>query len=122
MTSFYPNRLSDNPYVPPVVLTDFRLFNQSVNPSPNLPLHQPIWATNSLILGHTQSIFALEFAALSYAAPEKNRYRYRLEGLETEWNEVDSRQRLVTYTKPPAGKYVFRVQGSVTTSAGPGRA
>ena len=30
LTSFYPNRITDNPYVPPVVLTDFRLFNKSV--------------------------------------------------------------------------------------------
>jgi signal transduction histidine kinase/ligand-binding sensor domain-containing protein/CheY-like chemotaxis protein len=112
LTSFYPNRLSDNPYVPRVVLTNFRLFNQPVNPGVHSPLHQPIWATNSLELTHTQDIFALEFAALSYAAPENNRYRYRLDGLETEWNNVDSRQRLATYTKLPAGKYVFRVQGS----------
>ena len=112
LTTFYPDRLSDNPYVPPVVLTDLLLFNKPVHPGANSPLHKPIWATDSLTLTHTQSIFTLEFAALSYTAPEKNRYRYRLEGLETEWNEVDSRQRLATYTSLPAGKYVFRVQGS----------
>ena len=50
--------------------------------------------------------------ALSYAAPEKNRYRYRLEGLESEWNEVDSRRRQATYTSLPAGHYVFRAQAS----------
>ena len=65
-----------------------------------------------LTLTHTQSIFTLEFAGLSYAAPEKNRYRYRLEGLESEWNEVDSRRRQATYTSLPAGRYVFRVQAS----------
>ena len=47
---------------------------------------------------------------MSYAAPEKNRYRYRLEGLEPEWNEVDSRRRQATYTGLPAGHYVFRAQ------------
>ena len=76
------------------------------------PLHKPIWATDSLTLTHTQSIFTLEFAGLSYAAPEKNRYRYRLEGLESEWNEVDSSRRQTTYTSLPAGRYVFRVQAS----------
>ncbi|MBV8549810.1 MAG: response regulator [Acidobacteriaceae bacterium] len=61
---------------------------------------------------HRQSIFTLEFAALSYMAPERNRYRYRLEGLETQWNEVDSGRRSATYTNLPAGKYFFRLQGS----------
>ena len=54
----------------------------------------------------------MEFAALSYWAPEKNHYRYRLEGFETQWNEVDSGRRSATYTNLPAGKYTFRVQGS----------
>jgi len=65
-----------------------------------------------LTLTHKQSIFTLEFAALSYVAPERNRYRYRLEGLEEQWNEVDGERRVATYTSLPAGDYVFRVQGS----------
>ena len=112
VTTFYPDRLSPNPYVPPVVLTDFHLFNKPVHPGTDSPLQKPIWTTDSLTLTHTQSIFTLEFAGLSYAAPEKNRYRYRLEGLESEWNEMDSRRRQATYTSLPAGRYVFRVQAS----------
>ncbi len=110
VTTFYPDRLSPNDYVPPVVLTDFQLFNKPVQPGADSPLHKPIWATDSLTLTHEQSIFTLQFSGLSYAAPEKNRYRYRLEGLESEWNEVDSRRRQATYTGLPAGHYVFRAQ------------
>ncbi len=110
LTTFYPDRLSPGNYVPPVVLTDFQLFNKPVQPGAGSPLHKPIWATDSLILTHTQNIFTLEFAGLSYAAPEKNRYRYRLEGLESEWNEVDGRRRQATYTGLSAGHYVFRAQ------------
>jgi signal transduction histidine kinase/ligand-binding sensor domain-containing protein/CheY-like chemotaxis protein/HPt (histidine-containing phosphotransfer) domain-containing protein len=112
VTSFYPDRLSTNPYVPPVVLTDLHLFNQRIKPGQGSPLDKPIWMTDSLILNHAQSIFTLQFAGLSYAAPEKNRYRYRLEGLESEWNEVDSTRRQATYTSLPAGRYVFRVLAS----------
>lgn len=112
LTSFYPDRLSDNPYVPSVVLTEFDLFNQPVREGRKSPLHRPIWATDSLTLAHNQSIFTLEFAALSYAAPDRNRYRYRLEGLEKQWNEVDGLRRRATYTSLPAGKYLFRVLAS----------
>ena len=111
VTTFYPDRISSSPYVPPVVLTDFHLFNKPVLPGRS-PLRRPIWVTDSLTLTHTQSIFTLQFAGLSYAAPDKNRYRYRLERLETEWNDVDSTRRQATYTNLPAGHYVFRVQAS----------
>jgi signal transduction histidine kinase/ligand-binding sensor domain-containing protein/DNA-binding response OmpR family regulator len=112
LTTFYPDRLADNPYIPPVVLTDFLLFNAPVQPGAKSPLRKPIWAADSLTLTDKQSIFTLEFASLSYADPEKNRYRYRLVGLEKTWNEVDSRRRSATYTSLPPGNYVFQVQGS----------
>ncbi|MFZ0593534.1 MAG: two-component regulator propeller domain-containing protein [Bryobacteraceae bacterium] len=112
VTEFYPDRISENHRVPPVRLTDFLLFNKPVLEGRNSPLSKSIWATDSLTLTHRQSIFTLEFAALSYMAPDRNRYRYRLEGLETQWNEVGSGRRSATYTNLTSGKYLFRVQGS----------
>jgi signal transduction histidine kinase/ligand-binding sensor domain-containing protein/CheY-like chemotaxis protein len=112
LTSFYPDRVATNPYVPPVVLTDLLLFNIPVLPGGNSPLRQPIWAQDSLTLNPRQGIFTLEFSSLSYIAPEKNRYRYRLEGLEKEWNQVDGRRRRATYTSLAPGEYLFRVQAS----------
>jgi ligand-binding sensor domain-containing protein len=107
LISFHPDRISMNSYVPPVVLTDLLLFNAPVRQGANSPLRKPIWAVDSLTLTDKQSIFTLEFAALSYTAPEKNRYRYRLEGLETSWNEVDSGRRRATYTSLPPGGIRF---------------
>jgi signal transduction histidine kinase/ligand-binding sensor domain-containing protein/DNA-binding NarL/FixJ family response regulator len=112
LTAFDPARIADRPYMPAVVLTDVELFNHPVPIGGGSILHSPIWDTQSLDLRYDQNILSLEFAALSYAAPEHNRYRYRLEGLETEWNEVGSDRRLVTYTGLPPGQYTFRVQGS----------
>jgi signal transduction histidine kinase len=57
-------------------------------------------------------VFSLEFSVLSYANPERNRLRYKLEGLETGWNEVLGTHRMVTYTTLPPGDYVLRVQGA----------
>jgi signal transduction histidine kinase/response regulator of citrate/malate metabolism len=112
LTAFYPEQISDNPYHPPLVLTDFQLFNKPVQPGQNSPLARPIWATDHLTLNHDQDIFSFEFAALSYATPHKSRYRYKLEGFEEEWNEVASDRRFATYTNLPAGEYIFRVQGT----------
>ena len=112
VTVFNPARVAATTLPPPVVFTDFLLFNKSVVPSSNSPLQQPIWAIRALSLNHQQSIFTLEFAALSYVAPERNRYRYKLEGLEKDWNEVGGERHTATYTSLPPANYVFRVQGS----------
>lgn len=49
---------------------------------------------------------------MNYRAPEKNRYKYKLEGFEDDWNEVDSTRRFATYTHLDPGNYVFRVIAS----------
>ena len=72
---------------------------------------------DALTLPYSDHIFSFEFAALSYANSQKNRYRYRLDGLEADWNEVGNRQRLATYTNLDPGKYVFRVQASNSDGA-----
>jgi signal transduction histidine kinase/CheY-like chemotaxis protein len=95
-----------------VVLTEFLLSGKPVRVGGDSPLNKPLWALDSLKLSPQQSVFALEFSALSFADPEKNRYRYRLENFESDWNEVDSRRRLATYTHLSPGTYHFQVQGS----------
>jgi ligand-binding sensor domain-containing protein/signal transduction histidine kinase len=112
VTAFYPDRIVEGPYVPPVILTDFRIFNKPVLPGEKSVLRKSISYTNALTLSPQQNIFSIEFSSLSYSNPQRNRYRYMLEPLETTWNEVGSNQRLVTYTTLPHGHYTFRVQGS----------
>jgi hypothetical protein len=112
ITAFSPERVIDNPYVPPVVLTDFRLFNNPIRVGEKSVFRKSISYTDALTLSHEQNIFSLEFSSLSYVSPQRNHYRYKLVGLETNWNEVGSTQRFVTYTTLPPGPYTFRVQGS----------
>ena len=112
VTAFYPEKVVDSRFVPPVVLTDFLLFNNPVRVGEESVFRKSISYTDALTLSHQQNIFSIEFSSLSYANPRRNRYRYMLEPLEKTWNEVGSNQRLVTYTTLPPGRYTFRVQGS----------
>lgn len=48
------------------------------------------------------------FTALSFIAPERMRFRYKLEGLEEGWTQI-SGTRSVSYTRVPPGDYIFRV-------------
>ncbi len=111
-TAFHPDKVVDSSYVPPITLTDFRLFGTRVEVGAGSPLDKAITHATALTLSHQQNTFSLEFSALSYLNAATNRYRYKLEGLDRQWNEVGSDQRLVTYPAVPPGDYIFRVQAS----------
>jgi two-component system sensor histidine kinase ChiS len=107
-----PERITENAHVPPVALTGFQLFNKPVTiGAKGSPLETSITVAKKLVLHHDQGVFTIEFAALDFVAPEKNRYAYKLEGLDSDWNEVGS-NRVASYTNLPAGNYVFRVKGT----------
>lgn len=112
LNAFFPENVRDNPYVPPVVITSFRVFNKRVPIGAGSVLKKAIPYVDSLTLPYRDNVFSFEFAALSYSNPQKNQYRYKLENFDPDWNEVGSKQRLATYTNLKPGKYIFRVQGS----------
>lgn len=113
--SFFPDSIMDNPFVPPIAITSFQLFNKPVLVGKltdgRTILEKSITATKEITLSYTDNVFSFEFAALHYVSPERNRYAYKMIGLEKEWNYVGNR-RFVTYTGLPPGEYTFRVMGS----------
>src|SRR5690606_20543268 len=56
-------------------------------------------------------IVRFEFAALDYAAPERNRFSYRLEGFDDDWVDAGTRHD-ATYTNLRQGTYTFAVRAS----------
>jgi signal transduction histidine kinase/ligand-binding sensor domain-containing protein len=109
-TSFYPDRVVESSYVPPIIFTDFRLFGQPVEVGSGSPLRRSISYTDDITLSHQQSTFSVEFAALNYSDASISRYRYKLDGVDPRWNETGNDQRMVSYAALPAGDYTFHVQ------------
>jgi ligand-binding sensor domain-containing protein/signal transduction histidine kinase len=112
---FHPDSIQDDPFVPPIVLTGLEIFNKPVSPGQqvgNFKLRESITKVQELVLTHTESVFTLEFAALSYVLPERNKYAYKLEGFDADWNYTDASRRFATYTNLDPGTYTFRVKGS----------
>ena len=103
--AFYPERVKDNPHIPPIVLTDFKKFNESAK------LEKPISETKEIKLSYKDNFFGFEFAALDYTNPSKNQYAYKLEGFDKDWIYAGTR-RYATYTNLDGGTYTFRVKGS----------
>ena len=63
------------------------------------------------MLSHDENIFSIHFAALDYTNPQNVQYSYILDGFEKQWTFAD-KQRSVTYTNLPKGKYVLRVRST----------
>jgi ligand-binding sensor domain-containing protein/signal transduction histidine kinase len=116
-TAFYPNRIANSSFVPRTVLTDFQLSGNPVPIGGKSPLKQSITRTDSITLSHQQNVFSIEFSALSFFNSATNRYRYKLDGLDSSWHAVGGDQRIASYTTLPASTYTFEVQGA--TSRGP---
>ncbi|MGB0563180.1 MAG: two-component regulator propeller domain-containing protein [Spirulinaceae cyanobacterium] len=112
LTVFDPKQIQDNPHIPPVLITEFRLANQPVPIGEDSVLQQSILETENLTLSYRDRVFSFRFAALNYRSPQKNRYKYKLEGFDETWTEVGSDQNIATYTNLDPGKYVFRVIGA----------
>ncbi len=110
--AFFPGLVRENPFKPPVVLTDFKLFNRSVLPDSNSVLQKHISFTDTIQLSHSQNVFSIEFSGLSYSASVKNQYAYKLEGFDQDWIHVPSSQRFASYTNLDPGTYSFKVRAS----------
>ncbi len=109
---FDPQNLPRNSRPPNVVLTAFELFQKPVIPGESPYLPRQINMLDQLVLPYDQRDLSFRFSALDFISPTKNRYRYRLQGLENDWTEVDSSGRRVRYTNLDPGKYQFQVIGS----------
>ncbi len=108
---FSPANLIINNNVPPVVISSLQIFNKEVSVNEGNVLKQSITESEKIVLTHKQNVFSLSFAALSFCNPQSNRYQYRLENFDKQWNFVED-QRKATYTNLSPGHYTFRVLAS----------
>ncbi len=112
LTIFHPDKIISNNFIPPVSVTDFQIFNSSVNfKQQDAVLNTPIKHTNKISLDYFHSVFSFKFAALNYYLPEKNEYAYQLVGFDKKW-VYSGKRRETTYTNLDAGNYIFRVKAS----------
>jgi signal transduction histidine kinase/ligand-binding sensor domain-containing protein len=54
-------------------------------------------------------VLEVRYTANSFVAPERIRFRYRLDGWDQGWREADSTERVAFYTNLRPGPYTFRV-------------
>lgn len=103
--AFFPDQIQDNPTIPPMAITSFKVMNREVK------LDWLIAQKEGIVLPYDLNFFSFEFAALDFTAPEKNQYAYMLEGVDADWIYSGSR-RYAAYTSLNPGHYIFRIKGS----------
>ena len=111
---FHPSLLYTNKNVPSVILTDLKIDNKSVVPGPDSQIDEDISVAKEMHLDYGQN-FSLSFAALNFTSPQENRYFYKLEGFDKEWNSVGNASTAM-YTNLDPGTYTFLVRA--TSDAG----
>lgn len=113
---FHPDSILDDKFIPPVVFTEFRIYNKPVSVGEELNnriiLTESINSIDKIKLTHKESMFSISFSSLHYAFSEDNLYEYMLEGFDKEFIRVGHDQRIATYTNLDAGTYTFMVKGS----------
>jgi signal transduction histidine kinase/ligand-binding sensor domain-containing protein/CheY-like chemotaxis protein/HPt (histidine-containing phosphotransfer) domain-containing protein len=112
VTAFNPRDIRDNLVAPRAVITGFQIFNEPIEAAKPQLLSSPIERTHALTLGAADSVFSLEFSALHYAAPQRNRFAYKLEGFDQDWVNTGANKRFATYTNLDPGTYVFKVRAA----------
>ncbi|WP_207533968.1 hybrid sensor histidine kinase/response regulator transcription factor [Desertivirga arenae] len=103
-----PGALHFNRNNPRIVLTDLKISNKSVLPSPDAEINEHISISKRIKLDYKQN-FSLSFAALNFTSPQENRYMYKLEKFDREWNNVGALNTAV-YTNLDPGEYTFYVK------------
>lgn len=111
LTVFEPAAISQNLQAPRVEFSSFNLHNKEVKAgAPDRLLQKHISYTSGVKLMHNQNAFSVEFAALNFIKPAKNRYAYKLEGFDE--NFTYTSEPIASYTNIPPGNYTLIVKGS----------
>jgi len=110
--NFFDPALVSSLEAPPVIFTQFRLFNKKIEPgSSGSPLTQSIGFTNNIRLQYRQNVITIQFAAMDYRKHGSIRYRYRMKGFDEDWIH-SGELREATYTNLDPGTYQFSVQAA----------
>ncbi|MDO1446508.1 two-component regulator propeller domain-containing protein [Rhodocytophaga aerolata] len=120
-TMFYPVQIKESNFKPSVLLSDLHIFNERLEvgkPHKNTRkgqkpvLEKPLYLTDQINLTYKDYAFSIDFVALDFASPAKNRYAYILENFEEEWNYTNASKRYATYTNLRPGNYILKVKGT----------
>jgi len=114
---FSPDRVRKKTPPPSVYLSDLKLFNRFVNAADkDAPTKVDLTDATKMVFQPFQSVFTIDFTALSFLPHRNIKYAYKMMGFDEDWNYVGS-QRSAPYSNLREGKYTFLLKAAVGNSA-----
>lgn len=102
ITYFNPSLFELKHQEPQVAINDLKVLGES----------RPGWSSSeNLVLSPRENFFSFEFSVLDFSKSSRNIYQYRMDGVDSDWNQPTER-RYVNYTGLKPGNYKFRVRGA----------
>jgi PAS domain S-box-containing protein len=111
VTAFQPDIIKDEIYIPPVVISNFQIFHESVLEDEKTSEKRTIVEPEEIELAYNDYVFLFEFASLDYTDPQRNKYAYMMEGIDTDWRYL-GHKRTLTFINLPPNKYILRVKAT----------
>lgn len=103
LNTFHPDSLRLNGHIPPIAVTAVRIDGRAVPGRTG--------STAEIRLSPRDRVLSVDFVALDYMEPERNRYACRLEGVDREWIDNGTR-RTLSYANLAPGRYTLRIRGA----------
>lgn len=117
ITWFDPNTMYGDAAPSATVITSLALANTPVRwntsgatEDKGFVIPSPPDYLNTLSLPYAKRSLTISFACMDHSVPQKNRFRYKLEGFHTSWVDAGTAHQ-ATFTNLDPGTYTFRVQG-----------
>ncbi len=110
--SFHPDSIKINLRVPKIAVTSLVFNGKKGETDVSALTGKSALASKKVKAPWYYNNFSVSFSALDFQMPEKNRYKYKLDGHDKDWIETDASRRYVNYTNLKPGTYVFRVIGT----------
>jgi serine phosphatase RsbU (regulator of sigma subunit)/sugar lactone lactonase YvrE len=105
VSDFYPDQLTSSSHIPPVYITSYKRFNKEAQ------LDTSISFKRHIRVSYKENSFAFEFTALDFDDPSRNKYSWKMEGLQNDWTPPTNRN-IAEYPELSPGEYVFKVKAA----------
>ena len=102
---FIPGEVKESKFIAPVLLTTLTKYDDKIKTETDIS------SVNQIELNYYNNFIKLGFTSVDYTNPSKNKFRYKLEGLDKEW-KLSGNIGEAVYTNLDPGEYIFKVKGT----------
>jgi len=117
VSSFFPQQINDQRITLKVYLTGLNILDKPVIKGQKSGSHEIIDGfisdINTIYLSYKDNMFSLEFSTFDYGSPERVYYRYKMDGLNSQWMNTEPGVNRISFTNISYGTYKLKVMACI---------